>query len=72
MSDDAVMSDQSFNQINQKLLCCHVRHLHKSMSRQMGRAVGGGARKWYISVDPGSMAECGVNLVSGLLAEMSD
>lgn len=49
--------------------------LHEVSAEAQGRADGvceARARKWYISADPESIPVCGVNLVSVLLAEISD
>lgn len=45
----------------------------RPMARQMdNEGSGGGARKWYISVDLESISVCSVNLVSVPLAEISE
>lgn len=44
-----------------------MRRLHRPEGRKRG---GGGG--WYINADPGSILACGVNLVSGPLADVSD
>lgn len=49
--------------------------LHEVSAEAQGWADGvceARARKWYISADPESIPACGVNLVSVLLAEISD
>lgn len=49
--------------------------LYEVSAQACGQADGqrcGGPRKRYISADPESIPVCGVNLVSGPLAEISD